>query len=110
VLAVAVWEASWLELLIGLVLLPALATLIMSLRHRSGHFVTLTQIAVLAILVPEAAALFYGSMALVTALHGNGGCEITAVSNCLRGARRPDRLPDVRPVRRARRAPVSTQS
>jgi hypothetical protein len=47
--------------------------------------VTLTHIAVTASLVPEAAALFYGSMALVAALQGNGGCEITAVSNWLRG-------------------------
>ena len=35
--------------------------------------------------VPEAAALFYGSMALVAGLQGNGGCEITAISNWLRG-------------------------
>jgi hypothetical protein len=94
VLAVAVWEAGWLDLLIGLVALPVLATLLMSLRRRSaaplrlgaaGHLVTIAHVAVTVSIVPEAAALFYGSMALVAGLHGNRGCEITAVANMLRG-------------------------
>jgi hypothetical protein len=34
---------------------------------------------------PEAAALFYGSMALVAGLQRNRGCEITAVANALHG-------------------------
>ena len=38
----------------------------------------------------EVAALFYGSMALVAALHGNGGCEITVIANWLRD--RDDRV------------------
>jgi hypothetical protein len=93
-LALAVWEAGWLELLIGLVALPALATLVMWLRPRSasalrlgaaGHLVTLAHVAVTTSVVPEAAALFYGSMALVAGLLGNRGCEITAVANALRG-------------------------
>jgi hypothetical protein len=99
VLATVVWRADWLELLIGLVVLPAVATLLMSLRPRSapplrlgaaGHLVTLTHVAVTASLVGEAAPLFYGSMALVAALHGNGGCEITALANWLRA--RDDRV------------------
>jgi hypothetical protein len=94
VLALAVWQAGWLDLLIGLVALPLLATLLMWLRRRSaeplrlgaaGHLVTLAHVAVTVSIVPEAAALFYGSMALVAGLQGNRGCEITAVANWLRG-------------------------
>jgi hypothetical protein len=94
VLAVAVWQAGWLDVLIGLVALPLLATLLMWLRRRSaeplrlgaaGHLVTLAHVAVTVSIVPEAAALFYGSMALVAGLQGNRGCEITAVANWLRG-------------------------
>jgi hypothetical protein len=35
VVATAVWRADWLDLVIGLVALPAVATLLMSLRDRS---------------------------------------------------------------------------
>ena len=94
VLALVYWDAGWLDLLIGLVALPAVATLLMSLRRRSsaplrlgaaGHLVTVAHVAVTVLIVPEAAALFYGSTALVAALGGSGGCEITAVANLLRG-------------------------
>jgi hypothetical protein len=94
VLAVMVWEAGWLDLVIGLVALPLAATLIMGLRRRTatplrlgpaGHLVTLAHVAVTAIFVPAAAALFYGSMALLAGLLGNGGCEITVLANWLRG-------------------------
>jgi hypothetical protein len=94
VLALSIWEAGWLDLLIGLVALPVVATLLMSLRRRSaaplrlgaaGHLVTLSHVAVTGTIVPEAAALFYGSMALVAGLNGNRGCEITAIANWLRG-------------------------
>lgn len=93
-LAVAIWDADWPDLLIGLVALPTVATLVMSLRRRSasplrlgaaGHVITTAHVAVAVSIVPEAAALFYGSMALVAGLQGNGGCEITAISNWLRG-------------------------
>ena len=99
VLALAVWRADWIDLVIGLVALPAAATLLMSLRNRSapplrlgpaGHLVTVAHVTVTASLVGEAAALFYGSMALVAAVHGSGGCEITALANWLRG--RDDRV------------------
>jgi hypothetical protein len=94
VLAIAVWDAGWLDLVIGLVALPLVATLLMWLRRRSaeplrlgaaGHLVTLAHVAVTMSIVPDAAALFYGSMALVAGLHGNRGCEITAVANLVRG-------------------------
>jgi hypothetical protein len=93
VLALVYWDAEWLDLLIGLVALPAVATLAMSLRRRTsaplrlgaaGHLVTLAHVTVTVLIVPDAAALFYGSMALVAALGGSGGCEITAVANWLR--------------------------
>jgi hypothetical protein len=99
ILALAVWDASWLEVLVGLVALPALATLVVSSRPRSasplrlgaaGHLVTLAHVAVTMSVVPEAAALFYGSMAVVAGLQGNRGCEITAVANALRD--RDDRI------------------
>jgi hypothetical protein len=99
VLAAAVWQADWLDLVIGLVALPAVATLLMLLRKpsspplrlgASGHLVTIAHVAVTASLVGEAAALFYGSMALLAALLGNGGCEITVIANWLRG--RDDRV------------------
>ena len=94
VLAVAIWDADWPDLLIGLVALPTVATLFMSLRRRSasplrlgaaGHLITAAHVAVTVSIMPETAALFYGSMALVAGLQGNGGCEITAISNWLRG-------------------------
>ena len=99
VLAVAYWRADRLDLVVGLVALPALATSLMLLRDRSapplrlgaaGHLVTIAHVAITASLVGEAAALFYGSMALVAALHGNSGCEITVLANWLRG--RDDRV------------------
>ena len=94
VFALAIWDADWIEVLIGLVALPTVATLLMSLRRRSasplrlgaaGHLITAAHVAVTVSIMPEAAALFYGSMALVAGLQGNGGCEITAISNWLRG-------------------------
>jgi hypothetical protein len=94
VLALVYWEAGWRDLLIGLVALPAVATLLMLLRGRSasplrlnaaGHLVTVAQVRVTVLIVPDAAALFYGSMTLIAALGGSGGCEITAVANRLRG-------------------------
>jgi hypothetical protein len=92
-LALVYWDADRLDVLIGLVVLPAVATLLMLLRDRSspplrlgaaGHLVTLAHITATVLIVPDAAALFYGSMALVAGLGGNGGCEITAVANRLR--------------------------
>jgi len=100
VLAAAVWQADWLDLAIGLVALPAVATSLMFLRDRSspplrlgaaGHLVTVTHVAITAtVLGGEVAALFYGSMALVAGVLGNCGCEITVLANWLRG--RDDRV------------------
>ena len=94
VLAFAYWRAGWVDVVIGLVALPAVATLLMSLRKRTapplrlgaaGHLVTLAHIAVTVVLFGDAAALFYGSMTLVAGLQGNGGCEITTLANWRRG-------------------------
>jgi hypothetical protein len=100
ILATAVWQADWLDLVIGLVALPAVATSLTSLRNRSapplrlgpaGHLVTLAHVAITAsVLGGEAAALFYGSMALIAGVLGNGGWEITVLANWLRG--RDDRV------------------
>ena len=94
-LATVAWQADWLDLLIGLVALPAVATSLMWLRDRSapplrlgaaGHLVTVAHVAITAIVLGgEAAALFYGSMALVAGVLGNGGCEITVIANRRRG-------------------------
>jgi hypothetical protein len=93
-LAFAYWRAGWLDVLIGVVALPAVATALMWLRERAapplrlgaaGHVVTLAHIVVTVILFGDAAALFYGSMTLVAGLQSNGGCEITTLANWLRG-------------------------
>ena len=93
------WQADRLDLAIGLVALPAVATSLMWLRDRSapplrlgaaGHLVTLAHVSITVSLVGEAAALFYGGMALVAGIHGNGCCEITAIANWLRD--RDDRV------------------
>ena len=94
VLALVYWRATWVDVLIGLVVLPAIATFVMSVRSRAsaplrlgaaGHLVTLAHIAATVSIVPDAAALFYGGMTLVAAVRGAGGCEITAVANWVRG-------------------------
>ena len=99
VLAFAYWRAGWPDIVIGLVALPAVATLLMTLRKRTapplrlgaaGHLITLAHIAVTVVLFGDAAALFYGSMTLVAGLQGNGGCEITTLANWRRG--RDDQL------------------
>ncbi|MDP8968998.1 MAG: hypothetical protein M3N52_00505 [Actinomycetota bacterium] len=95
VVAAFTWAgASWLDVLLGVMVLPAVATLLLGLRGpaarplrlgAAGHLVTVAIVALLVMMAPEAALLFYGSTMLVAALHGNGGCEVTAVSNWLRG-------------------------
>ena len=111
-IALTVWQATPVEVLIGLVVLPAVATALMLLRDRAskplrlgaaGHLVTAAHVAVRFVVMPEAAAVFYGSTALVAALHGNAGCEITAVANWLRDRPRSGRLPGVRNLRCPRR-------
>ena len=116
VLAVTVWEPHWIDVLIGLVALPIVATALMWLRHRSaeplrlgaaGHVVTVAHVAVTVSIVPEAAALFYGSMALVAALNANRGCEITAIANWLRGRDDQVGCPLFEPFDALDRAPIS---
>ena len=99
-LATAVYGAGVRDLIYGVVVLPATATLLLAFRGRTappirlgaaGHLVTIAIILVLSLVFPlETLLLFYGSMMLVAAASGSGGCEVTAVSNWLRG--RDDQL------------------
>jgi hypothetical protein len=91
--ALTVWHATRVEMLVGLVALPAVATGLMLLRGRSakplrlgaaGHLITAGHIGATFAVMPEAAALFYGSTAVVAGIHGNAGCEITALANWVR--------------------------
>jgi hypothetical protein len=98
-LAIAVYGAGVRDLIYGVVVLPATATLLLAFRGRTappirlgaaGHLVTIAIILVLSLVFPlETVLLFYGSMMLVAAVSG-GGCEVTAVSNLLHG--RDDQL------------------
>jgi hypothetical protein len=99
-LAITVYGAGVRDVVVGVVVLPAAATLLLGLRCRgappirlgaAGHLVTIAIILVLSLVFPlETLLLFYGSMMLVAAVSGSGGCEVTAVSNWLRG--RDDQL------------------
>jgi hypothetical protein len=93
-LAVTVARADLLDVLIGVLLLPATATLLLALRGRSarplrlgmaGHLVTIAIVLALSLVFPLATVLlFYGSAMLLAAATGNSACEVTAVSNWLR--------------------------
>ena len=99
-LAVTVYRADLRDLVRGVIVLPTAATLLLALRGRdappirfgaAGHLVTIVIILVLSfVFAGEVLLLFYGSMMLVAAVSGSGGCEVTAVSNWLRG--RDDQL------------------
>jgi hypothetical protein len=120
VLALVYWEAGWRDLLIGLVALPAVATLLMLLRGRSasplrlnaaGHLVTVAQVRVTVLIVPDAAALFYGSMTLIA--WGQRRLRDHRRGEPAARTRRPDRLPALPAVRRPRRpvrAPMTRSS
>ena len=99
-LAVTVYRAEVRDAVLGVIALPAAATLLLALRGRgappirlgaAGHLVTIAIVLALSFVFPgEVVLLFYGSMMLVAAASGSGGCEVTAVSNWLRG--RDDQL------------------
>ena len=86
---------STLDALIGLVALPAVATGGLALRGRSaqplrlggslGHCWAWAVGILLFVVVAVPAMLFYGASMLLAAVTGSGGCEISAVSNWLRG-------------------------
>ena len=94
-LAVTVYRADARDVVLGVVLLPAAETLLLALRGRAapplrlgaaGHLVTIGIILALSFVFRGATVLlFYGTAMLVAAVFGSGGCEITAVSNWLRG-------------------------
>jgi hypothetical protein len=98
--AAAVWRADVRDGVLGVIVLPAAATLLLALRGRdappirlgaAGHLVTIAIVLLLSLVFSgEVVLLFYGSMMLVAAVSGSGGCEVTAVSNWLRG--RDDQL------------------
>jgi hypothetical protein len=95
VLAVTLVRADLRDVVLGVVVLPAAATLLLALRGRgapplrlgaAGHLVTIVIVLVLSLVFRGATVLlFYGSAMLVAAVSGSGGCEVTAVSNWLRG-------------------------
>jgi hypothetical protein len=95
VLASTIGHAGMLDVLLGVLVLPASATLLLALRGRgarplrlglAGHGVTIAIILALSLVFPMATVLlFYGSTMLLAAATGNGACEVTAVSNWLRG-------------------------
>lgn len=93
IVAVAWAGVGWLDVVLGVVVLPAIATILVGLRGSkatplrlgaAGHLVTLVIAGLLVTVMPAPALLFYGATMLVAALHGSGGCEVTAVSNWLR--------------------------
>jgi hypothetical protein len=95
VLAVTVGHADVRDVLLGVLVLPATATLLLALRGRdarplrlgmAGHLVTIALVLALSLVFPMATVLlFYGSTMLLATATGNGACEVTALSNWLRG-------------------------
>ena len=91
-------DVSWLDPLLGFVVLPALATGLLALRARRrpqrlvavgplGHVLNCAAI-VLLLLNPATlvmALLYYGGSVLVAAARRAGGCEVTVVPNLLLG-------------------------
>ena len=91
-------DASWLEPVAGLILMPAVVTALLALRARRspeplfatgplGH--ALNCVVILALVLNPgtagAAMIFYGASMLVAAVRRAGGCEVTVVSNVLLG-------------------------
>jgi hypothetical protein len=95
VLAITIGHADVRDVLLGVLVLPATATLLLALRGRgvrplrlgmAGHLVTVALVLALSLVFPMGTVLlFYGSTMLLAAVTGNGACEVTAVSNWLRG-------------------------
>jgi hypothetical protein len=96
VLAIFWRDPEWGDVLLGLVLLPAISIALFSWRARRspsplratgpiGHLVN-AAVFVSLFLIPAtagAAFLFYGSSMVVAARRRAGGCEITAISNAV---------------------------
>jgi hypothetical protein len=94
-LAVTVADADLRDVLLGIIALPTAATLLLALRGRrarslrlgaAGHLVTIAIVLALSLVFPPGTVmLFYGCTMLLAAATGNGACEVTALSNWLRG-------------------------
>ncbi len=92
---VTLYRADVRDVVLGVIVLPVAATLLLALRGRAappirlglaGHLVTIGIVVALSFVFRGATLLlFYGSTMLVAAAAGSGGCEVTAVSNWLRG-------------------------
>ena len=97
------WDVSWFDPLVGFIALPGLMVALGLVARRYargpvhftgilGHAVNGVIIATL-LLIPYTAggaALFYGATMLVTAWHGQRGCESTVISNLI--LRRDDQI------------------
>ena len=96
-------EVGWQQVLLGLVVLPAIVVGVAAVRARRapqplratgplGHALNMAVFLPL-FLIPAtvgAALLFYGASMMVAALRRTGGCEVTALSNAL--LRRDDQV------------------
>lgn len=86
---------GWLDVVIGLVVLPAATTLLLRLRgpdapplRWTGPFGHVANIAIgvgLAVLALQATLLFYGVAMVVAAIYGYAGCELFAFANRING-------------------------
>jgi hypothetical protein len=93
--AVTLFHADLRDVVLGVVVLPAAATVLLVLRGRAapplrlgaaGHLVTIVIVVVPSFVFRGATVLrFYGRAMPLAAISGSGGCEVTAVSNWLRG-------------------------
>ena len=89
-------DPDWLDAVLGLIVAPALVIAMLAWRARRspdplraigpvGHALNVV-LAIPLFALPAtagAAFLFYGASMLLAAARGNGGCEITAVSNAV---------------------------
>jgi hypothetical protein len=93
-LALFWWTPHWLDLVLGLVILPGVAIGLFAwrARHHSSHLNATGPAGHLAnamvfapmLIVPATAGgalLFYGSSMLVAAARRSGGCEVTVIAN-----------------------------
>jgi len=81
------WDVSWFDPLVGFIALPGVMVALGPVHFTGilGHAVNGVIIAALVVISYTAggAALFYGATMLVTAWHGQRGCESTVISNLI---------------------------
>lgn len=99
--AVASGNPSPTEWVLGLIVLPMASIAVMSLLRRAGaapvrwtgpvgHVVNFSIGAVIFLVAPDPALIFYGTALLLAAVRGYAGCEVLAFSNAVR--RRSDEV------------------